>query len=305
MSAISGDRSHDYEVPNTKRARQEDKKSSKINKKVKQSLTENQPDETQVKRQKGTAAPILKKRTHATEEKKTVRVHAKVRHHQLFGKIGRHERYVKRVTTNILPLVDESWASPVKKKSDISFTQAVEALEKQKAAIAEWKQLEKDKRPRGDNPVGERTNVQLTEKELTGREPSSIRRSSPSWQEVNLESLYQSAYIKLVSAGTPVTPQTLKMQMVVDARLQHADAVQFRLNDLKGIYYSLNSPNTPPDAAEQLDIPETTLLPELMEDLEDLISIEKNEDHTFTVTYCKISPRDIQLFLKHTKKLKF
>lgn len=122
----------------------------------------------------------------------------KVEHRQTFGQIARHGRYSVRYKTNKkLPLVDESNHVPIGKKSV-----AVDVLLRQ--------------------------NRNITERALTRRDASCIRKTSPSWKTIpaaqnefkeehftieELKELYVDVFLDILYKGTkehPGTPQNLK-----------------------------------------------------------------------------------------------
>lgn len=311
MSTVTGDRSHNVDFPQEptrgkkRGARDGASSPDKVQEKARKTISEIQgqePSATKSDKWHKTAKSILKREGGPeTTSKKKVRVEEEVLHRQTFGATRRHGRYSERRMQQKLPLVDES----AKTFREVPY----ETFEAQKAKVMEWKKLHPAFRPVGTSSVGKRDAQELTEKQMTARGDTKIKKATASsWKEPDLKELYQVACEHLLKAKQELSPKAIHTQMVIEARERCKRTDICTLYELKGIYLSLfgdefytiteENPGTPPDAVERLVIAEHVMLPELMDNMRDIISIEKNADHTFSVSYSQISERDIMYFLQ-------
>lgn len=310
MSSIIGDRSQNVDFPQEptrgkkRGARDEASSPDRVQAKAQKTISEIHGQErpsTKSDKWHNKPKSILKSDgASESAKKKRVRVEEEVLHRQTFGATRRHGRYSERTKQQKLPLVDES----SKNFQDVPY----ETFEAQKAKVVEWKKLPPALRPVGANSVGSRESEELTEKRLTARGDTKIKKlTSPSWKEPDLKELYQVACDHLSKTKQELSTKAIQVQMVIEARERCKRTDVCTLDELKGIYLSLygdefytvteEDPGTPPDAVERLKIAEHVMLPELMDNMRDIISIEKNEDQTFSVSYSQISERDIIRFL--------
>jgi len=213
---------------------------------------------------------VIKKESGQESQSKKVRMQETVRHRQTYGAERRHGRYSNRVKEQKLPLVDES-------------------------SNSSWKKLNPLLHPIGSAPVGDRESRELTEKSLTKRGDTQITRArSPAWREPDLKALYESACKSLTAARKDLTLQAIEIQMAIEARSHNVATDVLTLRELKGIYCDLFAK----EEKETLEIPETTMLTDLMGNMRDIVSIEKNADNTFSISYSQVSEKDIKLFLR-------
>lgn len=255
---------------------------------------------------------ILKKNLSSAEAKpkKSVHYNEKVEHRMLFATKTEKGHTLSRAEQT-LPLVDESMDSDLVTKDQMSLENANQNLDLEELNIKSWKALEPEKRPRGRSPVGSRTDRNLTEKALTGRGESTIRKAlgSPSWQE-NLGWLDAGLRKRMIEKGITPTKEILFKSMMIISERGHEDLTY---DELKELYVSINidrlypkqaTPEkpgiTPQELIDRYDWVEEDLVEWLRTDTPNLTSITKNPDGSFRVNYKKIPIDTIKAYIAGT-----
>jgi len=146
-----------------------------------------------------------------------------VEHRQLFGKVIKG-KYIEEPKTNYIPLVDESGPNI---KTSIYDGEVFE--------VEDWTESSSKKRKRSIH----RADPTLSEKHLTGRKRSKIRKSnSPAWNPNNLDFLREHAQNLLSKKNNDISPKKLASQMLVLNRR----SVRFNSAKIREIYKSLGYP---------------------------------------------------------------